>query len=61
MKITFEVPDNTLMINIEYTYRRESSSLGTSTSHVFTEEEKRGTGKITRRRGKDYDKNIYNM
>ena len=42
MSITFEVPDNTLMINIEYTYRRESGSLGTSTSHVFTEDIRSG-------------------
>lgn len=38
MQITFEVPDNTLMINLEYTYRRESGSLGTSNAHVFAED-----------------------
>lgn len=36
MQITLDVPDNTLMINLEYTYRRESGS--TSNAHVFAED-----------------------
>lgn len=42
MQITFDVPDNTLMINLEYIYRRESGSFGTSNAHVFTEDIKSG-------------------
>lgn len=38
MQITFDVPDNTLMINLEYTYRKESGSLHTSTAHIFAED-----------------------